>query len=292
LKLLSFNLLGYERLGCLLEDGETVVAVDRENKGMPQTLKDVIKRGPYARHQLKQAEDTMERFNVNDLELLPPIIPWATFSVTANSSDPKQAEIIRNAGYPTINLRTPRNHVAHNVVIDIPLKTKTLECEGKLVVVIGRTGRYITLEHASRYVFGYSIYNEGSVKEFQDHTSQYGLGRMFDTSSAFGPFIVTADEVGDPYQQTIEERIDGELVRSTSLSKMRQTIEETIVYITSAVTIFPGDIICIGIPTEENVKPERLMQANQHMEVDISGVGKLSNKINHEPSTPRTVGCC
>jgi 2-keto-4-pentenoate hydratase/2-oxohepta-3-ene-1,7-dioic acid hydratase in catechol pathway len=292
LKFLSFNLLGFERLGWLLDDGETVLAIDRESKGMPQTLKDVIKRGPYARHQIKQAEDSMQRLSIDDIELLPPIIPWATFSITANSSDPAEAEILRNAAYPTISLRTPRNHVAQNVVIDIPLKTKTLECEGKLVVVIGRTGRYITLEHASRYIFGYSIYNEGSVKEFRNHTSQFGLGGMFDTSAAFGPYIITADEVNDPYQQTIETRIDGELVQSSSLSSMRHSIEETIVYISSAVTLFPGDIICIGIPTGDEVKPERLLQPNQHMEISISSIGTLSNKINDEPSTPRTVGCC
>ena len=292
MKFLSFNLLGFERLGCLLEDDETVVAVDRQSKGMPQTLMDVIKRGPYARHQIKQSEDSMERFKFNDLELLPPIIPWATFSVTANSSDPAEAKKMQGAEYPTINLRTPRNHIAHRVVIDIPLKTKTLECEGKLVVVIGRTGRYITLEHASRYIFGFSIYNEGSVKEFQDHTSQFGLGRMFDTSSAFGPTIVTADEVDDIYQQAIETRIDGELVESKLISEMRHTIEETIVYLASAVTLFPGDIICIGIPTGDEPKPQRFMQIKEQMEVSISGVGTLSNEINDEPSTPRTVGCC
>ena len=199
---------------------------------------------------------------------------------------------MNDADFPTINLRTPRNHIAHRVVIDIPLKTKTLESEGKLVVVIGRTGRYITLEHASRYIFGFSIYNEGSVKEFQDHTSQFGLGRMFDTSSAFGPAIVTADEVDDIYQQTIETRIDGEVVQSTKLSEMRHTIEETITYLASGVTLFPGDIICIGIPVGDGPKPERFMQIKEQMEVSISGVGTLSNEVNDEPSTPRTVGCC
>ncbi len=294
MKFLSFNLKGFERLGWLLDDNKTVLAIDRESKGMPQTLMDVIKRGPYAQHQIKQAKDSMESFDINEIELLPPIIPWATFSVSANSSDPAEVKRLKTAEYPTINLRTPRNHVAHNVVIDIPLKTKTLECEGKLIVVIGRTGRYISLEHASRYIFGYSIYNEGSVKEFQNHTSQFGLGRMFDMSAGFGPAVVTADEVGDPYQQTIETRIDGELVESISISKMRQSIEEIIVYISSAVTVFPGDIICIGLPTgaEGEIKPERFIQPNEHMDITISGVGTLSNRINDEPSTPRTVGCC
>lgn len=294
MKFLSFRWRGFERLGLLLDDEISILAVDRQNKSMPQTLMDVIKRGLYARHQIKQAQDKelLELFNMDDIELIPPIIPWATFSVTANSSEQFEAQRLNQALHPTISLRTPRNHVPHREVIDIPLKSKTLECEGKLVVVMGKGGRYITLEHASRHIFGYSIYNEGSVKEFQNHSSQFGLGRMFDTSAGFGPVVVTEDEFGDPYQQTIETRIDGELVQSTPLSKMRHTIEEVIVYISSAVTMFPGDIICIGIPAGDEVKPERFMQVNERMEISVSGIGTLSNQIKDEPSTPKTVGCC
>lgn len=292
MKFLAFNRLGFERLGLLLDDNETVVAVDRENKSMPQTLMDVIKRGPYARHQIKQAKDSLEQFKFDEIELMPPIIPWATFSVTANSSDQAEVDHLNEAIHPTISLRTPRNNVAHRVVIDIPLKSKTLECEGKLVVVMGKGGRYITLEHASRHIFGYSIYNEGSCKEFLDHGLQFGMGRMFDTSAGFGPVVVTEDAFGDPYQQTIETRIDGELVQSIPLSNMRHTIEQVIVYISSAVTMFPGDIICIGIPADKAVKPERFMQVNELMEISISGIGTLSNEIKDEPSTPKTVGCC
>ena len=292
MKLLSFELLGFERLGWLLDDQKTVLAVDKDNKAMPQTLKDVIKRGPYARHQIQQAKDSLERFELDELELLVPLIPWATFTVTANSTDPVEAERLRTAQHPVISLRTPRNHIAHGDVIDIPLKSKTLQCEGKLVVVLGRGGRYIKPDHAAKHIFGYSIYNEGSVKEFEDHSSQFGLGRMFDASASFGPWVVTEDEIGDLYQQTMETRINGELVQTTSLAAMRQTVEDVIVYISSAVTMFPGDVVCIGIPAGEGAVPDRLMQIHDQMEISISGIGTLSNPINDEPSTPRTVGCC
>ena len=91
MKFLAFKLLGFERLG-LLTDDETVVAVDRNNKSMPQTLMDVIKRGPYARHQINQTKDSLESFRFDEIELIPPIIPWATFSVAANSSDTMEAQ--------------------------------------------------------------------------------------------------------------------------------------------------------------------------------------------------------
>ena len=182
--------------------------------------------------------------------------------------------------------------MAHGEVIDIPLRSKTLECEGKLAVILGRGGRYITVEHAPRHVFGYSIYNDSTVKGYSDHSSQAGLSKMFDLSTAFGPAIVTEDEVGDPYAQTIETRIDGELVQSIPLSNMRHTIAETIAYISSAVTMFPGDMVVMGIPTEDCTKPERFMQIDEKMDITISGVGTLSNVIKAEPTHPRTVGCC
>ena len=115
---------------------------------------------------------------------------------------------------------------------------------------------------------------------------------MFDTSASFGPVIVTEDEFGDPYQQTMETRIGDELIQSSLLSSMRHTIEEVIVYISSAVTMFPGDIICIGIPVNDSLRPERFMQVNETMDISISGIGTLSNQIKDEPSTPKTVGCC
>ena len=291
MKFLSFESAGYERLGWLQDDGKTILAVSRESRGMPQSVIDVIKRGPYARHQIKNAKD-LESFNIDDIQLLPPLIPIATFCVAANSSDPAEAERLDKAEHPTIYLRTPRNHVAHGEVIDIPLRTKQLECEGKLLIVMGRGGRYIAQEHALRHVFGYTIYNEGSVKDAQNHTSQFGLGKMYDLSSGFGPAIVTEDELGDPYQQTLETRIDGNIVHSASLANMRHKIEEVIVYISSGVTMFPGDVICMGIPTENCLKPERIVQKDELVETSITGVGTLSNLIKPEPTEPRTVGCC
>ena len=291
MKFLTFEARGYERLGWLQDDGKTILAIDPENRGMPQTLLDVIKRGPYARFQIQNAKD-LEEFNIEDIQLLPPLIPIATFCTAANASDTTEAKRLAEAEYPTIYLRTPRNHIAHGEVIDIPLRTKQLECEGKLVIVMGKGGRYIAKEHALRHVFGYSIYNEGSVKDVQNHTSQFGVGKMFDLTSGFGPHVVTEDELGDPYQQSLETTINDEVIHSVPLSNMRHRIEDIIVYISSAVTMFPGDVICIGIPTSDSAKPERIVQKDEVVKTHISGVGTLSNLIKPEPTEPRTVGCC
>ena len=291
MKFLAFESRGYARLGWLQDDGKTILAVNPESRGMPQSMIDVIKRGPYARHQIKNAKDH-ENFNIDDVQILPPLIPIATFCVAANSSEQAEVDRLKEAANPTIYLRTPRNHIAQGEVIDIPLRTKQLECEGKLVVVMGKGGRYIAKEHALRHIFGYSIYNEGSVKDVQKQNSQFGLGKMFDLTSGFGPHIVTEDELGDPYQQTLETRIDGKLVHSAPLSNLRHSIEETIVYISSGVTMFPGDVICMSIPADEGPMPERIVKKDELVQTTISGVGTLSNPVKAEPTEPRTVGCC
>jgi 2-keto-4-pentenoate hydratase/2-oxohepta-3-ene-1,7-dioic acid hydratase in catechol pathway len=291
LKLITFESRGFERLGWLQEDEETILAVNLESRGMPQSLIDVIKRGPYALHQIKSAKDS-EWFAISDIKVLPPMIPVATFTVAANSSNEAEAKRLNSAEHPTIYLRTPRTNVAHNEVIDIPLRTKELECEGKLVVVIRKGGRYISREHALKHVFGYTIFNEGAVKDVQNHTPQFGLGKMFDLSSGFGPTIVTEDEFGDPYQHSLQTYISGELVHSVPIANLRHSIEETIVYISSGVTLFPGDVICMGIPTDNCYIPERIVQKNETVETSISGIGTLSNLIKPEPTEPRTIGCC
>lgn len=291
MKFLTFEAHGYERLGWLQDDGKTLLGVDRENRGMPQTMIDVIKRGPYARFQIQNAKD-LETFNIDDVQIMPPLIPIATFCVAANSSDEKEAERLKNSEHPTLYIRSPRNHVAHGEVVDIPLRTKTLETEGKLAVVMGKGGRYIAREHALKHIFGYTIYNEGSVKEYQTHSSLLGLGQMFDLTSGFGPYVTTEDELADIYQQTLETKINGELVHSSPLSNILHEIEDVIVYISSAITMFPGDVICIGIPTENCYKPERLGQKDDLVETTISGVGTLMNIVKPEPTEPRTVGCC
>lgn len=291
MKFMAFEWRGYERLGWLQDDGKTILAVNRDSRGMPQSVLDVIKRGPYARHQIKNAKD-LESFNLDEVGTLPPLVPIATFCVSANSSDPQEAKRLAEAEQPTIYIRSPRNHVSHGEPVDIPLRSKTLECEGKLAIIMGKGGRYIAPEHALRHVFGYSIYNEGSVKEYQRHSSQFGLGQMFDLSSGFGPHIVTEDEFGDPYEHRLETRIDGEPMHSVSLSQMRHRIEEVIVYISSAITMFPGDVICMGVSAGECLKPERLVQKGERVDTFVSGIGTLSNPVQAEPTEPRTVGCC
>lgn len=294
MKLLTFKYRGFERLGWLQDDGATVLAVDASDMSMPQSVMDVIKRGSYARKQVEKAADSLEKLNLKDLEILAPIAnPGAIICVGLNYSD-HVAEVAKNeTKFPTIFFRLARCNVAHGEPMLVPTVSDTLDWEGELVVVIGKGGRHIAADHALDHVFGYSIFNEGSVRAFQRHSTQFGMGKNFQATGAFGPVVVTADEFGDPYQHKVETRVDGEVVQSASIAQMLHRIEDVIAYVSSAVELVPGDIICTGTPGGVGAarKPPRFLKDGETVEVTISGIGTLSNPVRAEPTDLNAVAC-
>lgn len=298
MKLLTFKFKGADRLGWLLDDGQTVLSTDPEDRNMPQSIIDLIKRGPYARNQLTSSETTLESFNLQDLNILEPIVPGGVFCVDSNYPDLAAKDPVANDGlegseYPTLFWRLPRNHVAHGQPLMVPTSSNTLDWAGELVAVIGKRGRHIEAEHALHHVFGYSIYNQGSVREYQSHTSQFGLGKNFHASGAFGPVIVTVDEFGDPYQHEIQTHLNGEQVQNAPISSMLCRIEDIIAYISSSMELQPGDIVCTGTPGGVGVdmKPPRYLTDGETIEVSISGIGTLSNPVEAEPTDLNAVAC-
>ena len=168
------------------------------------------------------------------------------------------------------------------------MKTKTLDWEGELVAVIGKSGRHIPKEKAMEHVFGYSIYNEGTVRGYLNHTSQLGMGKNFQASSSFGPLIVTADEFGDPYAHRIKTVVNGEEMQNGSVDNMIHRIEDVIAYLSEGMTLQPGDIICTGTPAGvgSGMNPPRFLEPGQSVSVSIDGIGTLTNPVEDEPTTP------
>lgn len=286
MKFLRFTHNGYARFGWLLEDEQAVVAVPQD-QDLPQSIVDIVNQGPSAQQQLVKAHEAgeLEQFSVDDIEFLEPLEPGAIFCIGLNYSDHAKEVGKDQSEKPTVFFRLPRSHVAHRQAIFVPSCTKTLDWEGELVVVIGKGGRHISADRAQEHIFGYSIYNEGSVREFQRHSTQFGLGKNFQASGAFGPVVVTADEFGDPYQHKIETRIDDEVMQSASIDLMLHRIEDVIAYLSTAAELYPGDIICTGTPSGVGTaqKPRRFLKDGETVEVSISGIGTLSSPVLDEP---------
>ena len=131
---------------------------------------------------------------------------------------------------------------------------------------------------------GYSCYNEGSIRDWQRHTSQFLAGKSFEKSGSFGPWLVTADEIPDPSKLTLETRINGKTVQTTTTDMMITAIPELIVYISTIMTLLPGDVIVTGTPAGVGFKrnPPLFMKHGDIAEVEISSVGVLKNPVAAE----------
>jgi 2-keto-4-pentenoate hydratase/2-oxohepta-3-ene-1,7-dioic acid hydratase in catechol pathway len=171
----------------------------------------------------------------------------------------------------------------------MPSESTHLDYEGELAVVIGRAGRRIASKNALSHVAGYACFNDASVRDWQWHTQQFTPGKNFPRTGAFGPVLVTADEVADPSKLRVTTRVNGEIVQDQPTSDMIFDVATIIAYVSTFTPLNPGDVICTGTPGGVGAKrtPPRWLQPGDEVEVSIPGVGLLQNTIVEEGSDPR-----
>lgn len=188
--------------------------------------------------------------------------------------------------HPTIFMRIISSVVAHECPIVRPATSIQFDYEAELVAVVGRQAKHMTLDNALSCIAGYSCCNEGSVRDFQRHTTQWGLGKNFDRSGSVGPWVVTADELPPGGAGLrIQCRLNGKIMQSDSTSSMMFPLAETIVYLTKGIALEPGDLIVTGTPSGVGAarKPDPIwMKDGDVLEVDIEGIGILRNPIVDE----------
>ena len=182
---------------------------------------------------------------------------------------------------PTIFVRFANAQVGHNQPMKKPKESDTLDFEAELAVIIGKSGRRIDEKEALAYIAGYSCYNDGSVREFQRHTSQFTPGKNFMATGGFGPWMVTSDEIHDLQNVTVESRLNGEVMQHAKVSDMIFPIPKLISYISTFTELVPGDVIATGTPGGVGSRrdPQVWMWPGDICEIDVSGVGILSNQI-------------
>ena len=187
--------------------------------------------------------------------------------------------------YPNIFMRLPSSLVAHNQPIIRPKVSAKLDYEAELCVIIGKRIRHATLENALSVVFGYSCFNDATVRDYQRRTTQFTIGKNFDGTGAFGPWVVTADELLTGGKGlAIKSRLNGEVMQSDSTSSMIFPVAETIVALSEAITLEPGDVIVTGTPAGVGYprNPPVFMKSGDVIEVEIEGIGCLRNPVVDE----------
>ena len=178
--------------------------------------------------------------------------------------------------------KPPGSLVAHKAPLVRPVASDQLDYEVELAVVIGRSGRHISESDALDHVAGYTILNDGSVRDWQRHG--VAAGKNFFRSGSCGPWIVTSDLLPDPSALSVTTRVNGEQRQNSGVSEMIFSVEELLAYMSQIMPLEPGDIIATGSPegTGGSMEPPVWLSAGDHVEFEVPGIGVLQNSVVDE----------
>jgi 2-keto-4-pentenoate hydratase/2-oxohepta-3-ene-1,7-dioic acid hydratase in catechol pathway len=186
--------------------------------------------------------------------------------------------------YPWLFVRWGDSQVGHGQPIIRPTVSEQYDFEGELALVMGRTARHVQAKDALDYVGGYTCFMDGSVRDWQRHGSQFTPGKNFKASGSFGPWLVTADEIPDPKVLNLETRLNGEVMQQAPISDLKFDVPALIEYISTFAQLQPGDVISTGTPGGVGFarNPPVWLKIGDTLEVDIDGIGVLSNPVRAE----------
>jgi len=289
MKILGFETNEGLRLGVV--EGDQVIDLQAVDPKLPANLADVLAKN---NGDLKPLADLAKRAPagarkpLNGLKYALPVMrPGKIICLGLNYLEHVKEGFQRDnvPKFPTIFMRCQTSLVPHGQGIWRPKVTETLDYEAEMVVVIGKRVKHVSVENAYSCIAGYSCFNEGSVREFQRKTTQWDMGKNFDHTGAFGPWMVTPDEVPSGGKGLkIQTRLNGQVMQSDNTDNMMFPVAETIAYVTQGMTLDPGDIIVTGTPSGVGFarKPPVWMKPGDTCEIDIERVGVLVNPIEAE----------
>lgn len=220
-----------------------------------------------------------------DVSLLPVIPnPGQIVCVGLNYADHVQevGRVITQS--PTLFLRVPQSQVGHGQAIVLPPESTRLDYEGEIAVIIGKGGRRISEADAWSHIAGYACYNDGSIRDWQNATSQFTPGKNFWRTGGFGPWMVPASEIAPGRTMTLVTRLNGVELQRTTTDMMIHSIPRQIAYISTFTPLEPGDVIVTGTPGGVGAKrtPPVFMKAGDVVEVEVDAIGTLSNHVRDE----------
>ena len=186
--------------------------------------------------------------------------------------------------YPSIFTRFADTQVGHETPVLRPSFSTAFDYEGELAVVIGRRGRHISEQDVSAHIAGYSCYNDVSVRDWQRHTAQWTPGKNFPSTGAFGPSLVTPDEIPDLGALTLTTRLNGKVMQEAQISDLIFSVPVIVSYISKFTSLYPGDVIATGTPggVGDRRDPPVYMKDGDIVEVEIDRIGILRNVVQSE----------
>lgn len=271
--------------GIAADEGSGWHGLTQRDRGFPGTLPELIARGA----DLLRAGTSLGQspaIDLNAVRLLPPVpVPPKILCVGLNYDDHLEESGLKKPVYPEIFARFATSLIAHQQPIRRPRESVLLDYEAELAVVIGKPGRRIPRDQALDHVAGYSLFNDATIRDFQLRTPQWTLGKNFDATGAFGPWLVTPDAVPPgAHGLGIQGRLNGKVMQDSRTDRLIFSVAALIEMISVAMSLEPRDVIITGTPGGVGAarKPPVFMRPGDVFEVEIEGIGVLSNVVRDE----------
>ena len=231
--------------------------------------------------------DTAPTVSRSAVELLPPITDAGKIICVGLNYADHIAEMNRpTPEFPVIFTRFNDSLVGDGEALVAPTNSMKFDYEGEMAVIIGSTVRHASREEARDAVFGYSVFNDGSIRDYQRHTHQFAPGKNFPKSGSFGPSIVTPDEIDDLGSKRITTKVNDVLVQDSTLDQLIFSVEDLIMYCSEWTTLNPGDVIVTGTPggVGDGREPQLWLFPGDVVEVEVEGIGRFVNPVIEERS--------
>ena len=250
------------------------------------SLLDVIEAGDAGRRKVGAYVGGQPGTPLDQVRLLAPIPkPRKLICVGLNYRDHAEETGQEIPKVPTIFNKFATAVIAPGDPIILPRVSTSPDYEAEFAFVIGRGGRHVAPENWANHIFGYTILNDVSARDYQRATSQWLIGKTFDTFAPIGPWIVTKDEIADPHALDIRMVINGEVLQDSNTKHLIFKIPELVAYLSSVFTLEPGDIVSTGTPSGVGAarKPPRWLRPGDDVRVLVPAIGELRNPVIAEP---------
>ncbi len=286
MKFTTFLLDGQPRLGLL--DGNQVIDLNAAQPQVPADLRAALEQGidlaAAARAALGSAAPRRALAELTLAPLLPE--PGKTVCLGLNYFDHAKEGGREKPEYPWLFLRGKSSLIGHGAAGICPKVSERFDYEAELAAVIGsRVPRHVSQDAALSHVFGYSVFNDMSVRDYQKRTPQWSIGKNFDATGAFGPVLVSADALpAGAAGLRIQSRLNGQVMQDANTADMIWSVAETIALLSECMTLEPGDVLVMGTPAGvgQARTPPVWMKPGDTIEIEIEGIGTLVNPIRAE----------
>ena len=279
---------GYEGVGALSKGNQdTFIDVCATDLLIPNSIQDIIQSPAHLdRVAAAIANSKAVTGKLNTITFKVPIErPGKIVCMGLNYADHAKEGGNARPEYPSFFMRGPSSMTAHLSPIVRPKVSDKLDYEAELAFIVGKKARHLTLDNALDCVAGYSIFNDGSIRDYQRKTTQWTIGKNFDRTGAFGPWLVTPDELPPGcHGLTIQSRLNGQVMQNANTKDFLWGVAETIVLISECMTLEPGDVVITGTPAGVGYArmPPVFMKPGDICEIEIESIGVLRNTITDE----------